>query len=79
MAQKRRMRRVLPEWSGAPEDLYDYAYPPAPPAGRSLLHLDGAITVTDDWPEIVPITDAELRVIEGHFGEELDEVFGPRA
>jgi hypothetical protein len=24
----------------------------------------GAITVTDDWPEIVPITDAELRVME---------------
>ncbi|AUC94315.1 hypothetical protein CWS35_08520 [Bradyrhizobium sp. SK17] len=79
MAEKRRMRRVLPEWSGDPEDLYDYAYPPAPRAGRSPLHLEGAITVTDDWPEIVPITDAELRVMEGHFGEELDELFGPRA
>jgi len=35
--------------------------------------------VTDDWPEIVPITEAELRVMEGHFAEELDAIFGPRA
>ncbi|MFN3624578.1 MAG: hypothetical protein ACK4TP_11005 [Hyphomicrobium sp.] len=37
------------------------------------------IRVTDDWPEVVPITEAELRVMEGHFAEELDELFGPRA
>ncbi len=79
MAQKRRMRRVLPVWSGDPEDLYDYARPPAPRAGRSPLRLEGVIGVTDDWPEIVPITDAELRVMESHFAEELDELFGPRA
>ncbi|ABS68094.1 hypothetical protein DFR49_4063 [Hephaestia caeni] len=79
MAQKRRVRRVLPEWSGESEDLYDYARPPAPRAGRSPLRLEGAITVTDDWPEIVPITDAELRVMESHFAQELDELFGPRA
>jgi hypothetical protein len=35
--------------------------------------------VTDDWPEVVPITETELRVIEGHFAEELDVIFGPRA
>lgn len=79
MAQKRRKRRFLPEWSGDPEDLYDYANPPAPREGRRRLSLTGAVTVTDDWPEIVPITDAELRVMEGHFAEELDELFGPRA
>ena len=73
------MRRVLPEWSGDPEDLYDYARPPAPRAGRSPLRLEGVIGVTDDWPEIVPIKDAELRVMESHFAEELDELFGPRA
>jgi len=73
------MRRVLPEWSGDPEDLYDYARPPAPRARRSSLRLEGAITVTDDWPEIVPITDAELRVMESHFAEELDKLFGLRA
>ena len=73
------MRRVLPEWSGDPEDLYDYARPPAPRAWRSPLRLERAITVTDDWPEIVPIADTELRVMESHFAEELDELCGPRA
>lgn len=37
------------------------------------------IRVVDDWPEIVPITKAELRVMEGHFAEELDAMLGPRA
>jgi hypothetical protein len=73
------MRRVLPEWSGGPEDLYDYARPPAPRAGRSHLRLEGVIVVTDDWLEIVPIKDAELRVMESHFAQDLDELFGPRA
>ena len=39
---------------------------------------DGSrIIVTDDWPEQVPIGDAELRVIEGNLREELDALFGP--
>lgn len=79
MVQKRHARWVLPEWSGDPEDLYDYARQPAPRAGRSPSRMEGAITVTDDWPEIVPITEAELRVMEGHFAEELDAICGPRA
>lgn len=79
MAQKRRARRVLPEWTGDPEDLYDYARPPAPRVGRAPLRLAGPITVTDDCPEIVPITDEELRVMESHFAEELDDLFGPLA
>jgi len=33
--------------------------------------------VTDDWPEALPIAEAELRVIEAHFAEVLDELFGP--
>ena len=37
------------------------------------------IRVTDDWLEVVPITEPELRVMEGHFAEELDAIFGPRA
>lgn len=73
------MHRVLPEWSGDPDELYDYTRPPAPRAARAPLLLARPITMTDDWPEIVPITDAELRVMESHFAEELDELFGPRA
>ena len=40
---------------------------------------EALIVVMDDWPEIVPISDSELRVMEGHFAKELDEIFGPRA
>jgi len=54
--------------------------------GRAVLPHDAvqvtaraSLGMTDDWPEIVPITDAELRVMESHFAEELDELFGPRA
>ncbi len=38
---------------------------------------DGPIVVTDDWPAIVPIGDAELRVVEGYMRDELDKLFGP--
>ena len=38
---------------------------------------DGSIVVTDDWPDRVPITDDELRVIEGHLRGELVKPFGP--
>jgi hypothetical protein len=33
--------------------------------------------VLDDWPALVPITDAEVRVVEAHLGDILDELFGP--
>jgi hypothetical protein len=35
------------------------------------------IVVADDWPEVVPVTDAEVRMVEAHFGELLDALFGP--
>jgi hypothetical protein len=35
-------------------------------------------TVIDDWPERVPVADAELDVFEAWFGDLLDELFGPR-
>lgn len=70
------MRRPLP---GVPEDLFDYACPAAPRASRLRVSSEKPIRVVDDWPEIVPITEAELRVMEGHFAEELDAIFGPRA
>jgi hypothetical protein len=48
-------------------------------ASNLALRIAGAPKDRCDWPEIVPITDAELRVMESHFAEELDELFGPRA
>ncbi|WP_157070175.1 hypothetical protein [Aureimonas frigidaquae] len=32
--------------------------------------------VTDDWPDEVPITEAEIEVFERYFGDVFDEMFG---
>jgi hypothetical protein len=61
-----------------PDHLFDYAGPDRSKATRPPPR-DPALTVVDDWLEIVPITDAELRVFEAHFGDALDEIFGPAA
>lgn len=34
-------------------------------------------TVTDEWPEEVPITEAEIEVFERYVGDVFDELFGP--
>jgi hypothetical protein len=52
----------LPQWSDDPKYLCDYALSPAPRTGRSPACIEKPIVVLDDWPEVVPITDAELRV-----------------
>jgi len=60
-----------------PDDLY--IEPEAwPRIGRPPKHDVEAWTVTDDWPDPVPITDAELDVFEAWFGDLFDELFGPR-
>lgn len=33
--------------------------------------------VVDDWPERVPVTEAEVDVFEAWFGNLFDELFGP--
>jgi hypothetical protein len=76
LSPKRRLR-VARRWSEGLDDLHDYYAPSPPRRGGSRPIDDDAIVVTDDWPERVPITDAELRVIEGHLREELDALFGP--
>ena len=69
--------------SGAlPDDLYDYIPPdeigtPAPPIGRPPKHDVESWTVTDDWPERVPVTEAEIDLFEAWFGDIFDELFGP--
>jgi hypothetical protein len=37
------------------------------------------VTVTDDWPDPVPIIDAELDVFEAWFGDLFDEPFGVKS
>jgi hypothetical protein len=78
MTQKRSARRVPRERSGDPIDLYDYTCSLRSRAMRVPYEAPAPIVVTDDWPEEVPIAEPELRVIEGHFGEELDDLLGPR-
>ncbi len=50
---------------------------PWPRIGRPPRHDVEAWTVTDDWPDPVPITEAELDVFEAWFGDFFDELFGP--
>lgn len=62
MALPRKLRRRTPRrWAECPDDLHDYAGP-TPQRQASPRAEDGPMRVTDDWPEHVPIGDAELRV-----------------
>jgi hypothetical protein len=36
------------------------------------------LTVTDDWPEEVPVTEAEIEVFEPWFGDLFDQLFSTR-
>jgi hypothetical protein len=58
-----------------PDDLY-IQFEPWPRIGRPPKHDLSAWTVTDDWPECVPVTQAEVDVFEAWFGELFDELFG---
>jgi hypothetical protein len=58
------------------DDLYDYALGPARPGRRRAKRDRTTLTVTDDWPEDVPVTEAEIAVFEAWFGELFDELFG---
>jgi hypothetical protein len=61
-----------------PGDLYDYARPPARRVGRPAPEAKTASTVTDDLPEEVPVTEAEIEVFEAWFGDLFDELFSTR-
>jgi hypothetical protein len=43
-----------------------------------MRHDPNAWTVTDDWPERVPVTEAEIEVFEAWFGDLFDELFATR-
>ncbi|MBS0504831.1 MAG: hypothetical protein JSS55_13745 [Proteobacteria bacterium] len=80
MALSRKRRFRTPRgWSEGLDDLHDYMQPQQErrPSARAANAKNSQIVVTDDWPEQVPIGDAELRVLEGHLREELDALFGP--
>lgn len=63
-------------------ELYDYALPPRPASSRSKQRRSRAKPrqtwlphITDDWPERIPVTIAEVDIIEAHFADFLDELF----
>ena len=57
-------------------DLYVYVAAPARPSRRRAKRDRTTLTVTDDWPEDVPVTEAEIAVFEAWFGKLFDELFG---
>lgn len=57
-------------------DLHDYlnnSPPPLPSRPSKLVSL----TVTDDWPRVVPIGVREIEVTETHLERVLAELLGP--
>jgi hypothetical protein len=58
-----------------PDDLYIQSEP-WPRIGRPPKHDLSGWTVTDDWPDRVAVTNAELEVFEAWFGDLFDEMFG---
>jgi hypothetical protein len=47
------------------------------PTGRPPKHDLSAWTVTDGWPECLPVMQVELDVFKAWFGDLFDELFGP--
>ena len=79
MASSHRSRRLRSEPdSTATIDLYNWLAPRARRRGRPVKSDQVSWTVTDDWPEEIPVTEAELDVFEAWFGDLFDELFGPR-
>jgi hypothetical protein len=74
MARPRRER--APSASEQLERLLGY---PWPFVGRPPKHDLSAWSVSDDWPEQVAVTEAELDVFERWFADLFDELFGPQS
>jgi hypothetical protein len=70
-----RLRKERPPT--ASEQLEALLGKPWPFAGRPPKHDLSPWTVTDDWPEHIPVTEAEVDVFEQWFGDLFDELFGP--
>ena len=79
MAHRRKSKPgQIPAPGEAPDDLYDYVRPPARRPGRPILDDVTTWTVTDDWPDEVPVTEAEIEVFEACFADLFDELFSTR-
>jgi len=69
-----------PDASGSgfnPTTTFWTTLPPERRAGRPPRRELSNWIVSDDWPECIPVTDAEVDVFEAWFGDLFDELFGP--
>ena len=73
---RRKDRRGCASLGVLPDDLY-IQIEPRPRIGRPPKHELSTWTVTDDWPERVPVAEAEVDIFEAWFGDLFDELFGP--
>jgi hypothetical protein len=73
-SQRSKRSKRPPTASEQLEELLGY---PWPFPGRPPKHDLSTWTVTDDWPDPVPVTEAEIDVFERWFGDLFDELFGP--
>ncbi|WP_245451883.1 recombinase family protein [Mesorhizobium waimense] len=62
-------------------DLFDYVRKPRAPRhatsqvlARTAIDRAWDLSISDDWPDRIPVSDAELDVFEVHFGPLLDEL-----
>jgi hypothetical protein len=79
LARTERPGHALPYF--LPDDLYDYADEPEPRVSPSREPSPDVfdverLPVIDDWPDEVPITEAEIEVFERWFADVFDEMFG---
>lgn len=79
----RGQRRRRPAPQTLPDGLYDYVDDPAPRRsssrkGHPPVFDVSKLPVQDDWPDEVPVTEAEIDVFERYFGNTLDRLFGPQ-
>lgn len=57
-----------------PDNLYTYAEMRPPRRRRRPSPASAPMTITDDWPEYIPVTEAEIAVFEAWFGDILEEL-----
>jgi hypothetical protein len=76
MASSQESRRRHTSGDAALDDLYDYERAPSRHGRRPAKRDSITWIVTDDWPEDVPVTEAEIGVFEAWFGDLFDELFG---
>jgi hypothetical protein len=78
MARSQKSRRRRASFDAPLDGLYDYLHAPARPGRRQAKQHQTEWRVTDDWPDDVPVTEAEIEVFEAWFGDLFDELFSTR-